>query len=380
MQGLADRVLRQLVFQERQRMHAQHLALQVADGLADLRTLDLQDRAFRARHPAALHRRQDAQRAHLDGHQLHFHFGDLHPQQRVLDQGAAIALLRRGDPLELGQGRLGMGDSGLAGALVGEQVLGAGPALVLFAHAVGHRHLHIVEEHLVDFVIAVEGDDRPHADAGRGHVDQQEGNAALLLRLGVGAHQAEDPVGVLAEGGPGLLAVDHVVVTLAHRAGLQRGQVGTGARLGVALAPPVAAVEDARQVAGLLLGSAELDDHRRDHVDAEGDQPRRTEGGALLLEDVLLHHAPAGAAVFHRPVGGIPAAGIEDALPALVVGLAEVLAEAHPLGDVRGQFGAQELAYLVAEGELFRAVVDVHGDSSIDGGGAALGDWDQAAD
>ena len=37
------------------------------------------------------------------------------------------------------------------------------------------------------------------------------------LPLGIGAHQAEDPVGVLAERGPGLLAVDDVVVALRAR-------------------------------------------------------------------------------------------------------------------------------------------------------------------
>ncbi|MNE18700.1 hypothetical protein D3C80_1117500 [compost metagenome] len=365
----------QLVLEERQRAGADDLAQQVADRLADFRALDLQDRAFRTRHAAGLGRGKDAQGADLDGHQLHLHLGDLRAQQRVVETPLA-----GGDLLEVGQRGLGDADASLAGALVAEQVLGAGPALVLLADQVGHRHPHVVEEHLVDFVLAVQGDDRPHADAGAGHVDQQEGDAALLLGLRVGAHQAEDHVGVLAEGCPGLLAVDHVVVAVAHRAGLQRGQVGAGARLGVALAPPVAAVEDARQVAGLLLGGAELDDHRRDHVDAEGDQPRCPEGGAFLLEDVLVHHAPAGTAEFHRPVGGIPAAGIEDALPALVVGLVQVLAEAHARGDVRRQFGAQELAHLIAEGELFRAVVDVHEDSSVMAARPPRGDWDQAAD
>jgi hypothetical protein len=42
-----------------------------------------------------------------------------------------------------------------------------------------------------------------HGDARRLHVDQQERNALLLLGLGVGAHQAEDHVGVLAQRGPG---------------------------------------------------------------------------------------------------------------------------------------------------------------------------------
>jgi hypothetical protein len=75
------------------------------------------------------------------------------------------------------------------------------------------------------------------------HVDQQEADALLLLGFAVRAHQAEDHVGVLAQRGPGLLAVDDVVVAAgvdaAHGGGLDRRQVGAGARLGVALAPPV---------------------------------------------------------------------------------------------------------------------------------------------
>src|SRR3546814_9391527 len=92
-----------------------------------------------------------------------------------------------------------------------------------------------------------------------------------------------------------------------------------GTRLGVALAPPVGQVEDTRQVVRLLLGGAELHDHRRDHVDPEGHQPRRAGGGALLLEDVPLHRQPAGPAVLRRPVDAEPAALRQRGLPADVV-------------------------------------------------------------
>ena len=84
---------------------------------------------------------------------------------------------------------------------------------------------------------AVEHDDRPHRDARRLHVDQQEGDAFLRLGVGIGAHQAEDPVAPADKRGPGLLAVDDVVVAFPHRFGAQGREVGTGTRLGVALAP-----------------------------------------------------------------------------------------------------------------------------------------------
>jgi len=230
---------------------------------------------------------------------------------------------------------LGLGNARLAGALVGQQELGAGPALVFFTHQVGDGYAHVIEEHFVDFVVAFQGDDGPHGDAWRRHIDQQEGNAALLLGLRVSAHQAENHVGVLTEGGPGFLAVDHVVVAIQHGAGLQAGQVGTGSRLGVTLAPPVFPGENARQVPGFLRLTAEFHDHRGDHVDPERDQPRRTERGALLLEDVSLHHAPASTTLLYRPVGGVPAAPAQHPLPAQVVCLVEMLAEANFLQQCR---------------------------------------------
>src|SRR5690606_4398170 len=163
----------------------------------------------------------NTQGADFSGHQGHFHFGDLGPEQRVFQQRLATLLLLGGDLLQVAQGRLGRTDTGQASTLVGQQVLGAGPALVLFAYQVLDRYPHVVEEHFVDFVVAVQGDDRAYGNTRGSHVDQQEGNATLLLGFRIDAHQAEDHVGVLAQGGPGLLAVDDVVVAVAYRTGLQ---------------------------------------------------------------------------------------------------------------------------------------------------------------
>src|SRR3546814_18638280 len=59
------------------------------------------------------------------------------------------------------------------------------------------RHADILEEHLVHLMLAAERDDRPYRDAGRFHVDQQEGDALLRLCLLVGADEEETPIGVL---------------------------------------------------------------------------------------------------------------------------------------------------------------------------------------
>ena len=112
-------------------------------------------------------------------------------------------------------------DAGGVRPLVGEQVFGAGPALVLLADEVVGGYTDIIEEDLVYLVRAFQENDRPDRDAGRLHIDQQEGYALLRLAPGRGAHEAEDLVGVLAKRRPGLLAIDDVFVALAHGPRLQ---------------------------------------------------------------------------------------------------------------------------------------------------------------
>ena len=196
---------------------------------------------------------------------------------------------------------------------------------------------------------------------GRAHVDQQEADALLLLHRRVGAHQTEDHVGVLSERGPGLLAIHDEVVVLAHRAGLDRREVGAGAGLRVALAPPVLLREDPREVMRLLRRAAERHDHRRDHVQAERDEPRPAGRGALFVEDVGLHRRPVEAAVLPRPVAGEPALLVEDLLPADVVVLSEPPVVQHLRGDIAREIRLHERAHLFAKGLLFGGVVEVHG-------------------
>src|SRR5439155_13931129 len=154
--------------------------------------------------------------------------------------------------------QFGGGNGGAAFEL--EQVFAVGPALAFLADAVGDGHADIVEEHLVDLVIAADGQDRPRRDARALHVDQDEGDAVLLPLGLVGADQREHAIGVMGMRGPDLGAVDDVVVAIAHRAGFQRREIGAGARFGIALAPVVFAGENFRQVKVLLFGRAEADD------------------------------------------------------------------------------------------------------------------------
>ena len=242
-----------------------------------------------------------------------------------------------------------------------QQELGRRPALVLLEDAVLDRHLDVVEEDVVDLVLAAQGDDRAHGDARRLHVDQQKADAGLRLGLGVGAHQEEAPVGELRERGPGLLAVDDIVVALAHGAGAQVGEVGAGARLGVALAPPDVAIIGRRQELGLLLGRAERIDHRRDHVDAERQNRDGVGAGLLFRPDVLLRRGPARPAQLLGPARRDPALLGQDLVPGEIVVLAPGVLALALLVQVGGIVVGDEAADLVAEGDVLGGKVEVHG-------------------
>src|SRR5690606_38590100 len=141
----------------------------------------------------------------------------------VLDQWSSARHLLCGELAYARRALLGKANTRAVGALVAEQELGVVPALVFLADQIFYRHLHVSEEDLVDLPAAVDRHDRAHLDSGRFHVDEQERDALLRLSRGeVGAHEAEDPVGILGERRPGLLAVDDVVVALAYRPRLER--------------------------------------------------------------------------------------------------------------------------------------------------------------
>ena len=256
---------------------------------------------------------------------------------------------------------LGHADARDARALVSEQELGVGPAAILLADEVFDRHAHVLEPDLVDLSCAVEQRDRAHRDARALHVDQQEADAGLRLRLGVGAHQTEDPIGVVPQGIPGLLAVDHVVIALAHRPRAQRGKIRARPRLRVPLAPPSLARADRRQEPALLSGAAEGDQHRRDHLHAERQDARRIRHRRFLFEYVLLHGIPGGAAELPGPRHRAPTAIVQASLPAQVLGTLERHAAAHLVAKVLRKMLAQEGAHFLAERALLPGELEMHG-------------------
>src|SRR5690606_23466522 len=140
----------------------------------------------------------------------------------------------------------------------------------------------------------------------------------------------------------------------------QAGQIGTGARLGVTLTPPVLALENTRQVVVLLLLGTEFDDYRSDHVDAERKHGGGTGLGTFFLEDVLLDRAPAGTAILFRPVQSQPALLVENLLPADRVFLAKAFVFLDLAGNIRGQLVFQEGADLIAESGFLSGKVNIH--------------------
>src|SRR5439155_20295363 len=106
-------------------------------------------------------------------------------------------------------------------------------------------------------------------DAGGRHVEDEVGQAFVLLNLGVGAGQEEPEPGELGDRGPDLLPVHDPPAAVPRRPGGKRSQVGTGARLAEELAPPLLAAEDLAQVALLLGVGAVGDDRGPSQADAQ---------------------------------------------------------------------------------------------------------------
>ncbi len=140
-------------------------------------------------------------------------------------------------------------------------------------------------------MFAVEKNDRAQLNAGRFHVDKEKGDSFLLLGVLVGADKAEDHVGILTQGRPGLLSVYDIMVAGAYRRTFEAGEIRSGARLRKTLTPPIRSVEDPWKPIALLRLRTISDQHRTEHVKAKGDRPGGVRQGGLGIEDMPLDHA-----------------------------------------------------------------------------------------
>ena len=83
------------------------------------------------------------------------------------------------------------------------------------ADQIALRHPHVVEEGLAERRLAGDQQDRLGADTpGEAMSNSMKLMPSCFLARRVGAHQAEDPVGLVGVGGPDLLAVDDEMVAV----------------------------------------------------------------------------------------------------------------------------------------------------------------------
>ena len=176
--------------------------------------------------------------------------------------------------------------------------------------------------------------------------------------IGIGAAGQPDVVGVVRARREDLLAVDYVLVAVPDRSRGERGQVGTGSRLGVADREVHVAGQDAGQEHRLLLGRAELLQRGADRLQRHRWQ-RHVGPGRLAHEDLLLHLAEPAAAVLDRP---------SDPEPAVAAHPADQLLEdvAVPVGQHRLALGRRDQCgevgpQFVPQRELLRGQVNEHG-------------------
>jgi len=158
-------------------------------------------------------------------------------------------------------------------------------------------------------------------------------------------------------GRPDLGAVDDIVVAVAHRAGLQAGEVGARTRLGVALAEHDVARHDRRQVLGLLLGRAVLHDHGTHHAQPHGEDAGRVDRSTFAREEIALGGVPAGAAIYLGPGWRRPAALGQHLVPAHTgCNIGEHAARlATGFAQIFAQIFVKETADLVTEGFILVA-------------------------
>src|SRR5262245_4378724 len=255
-------------------------------------------------------------------------------------------------------------DEGQEIALVGERRDRDRPAFVELSDEVLDWHANVVEEDLVELGLAGDLAQRPHRDARRLHVDQQEADALVFGGAGVGPYEQKAPVGDVGHAGPHFLAVHDEVIAVAHRARLQIGQIGARVRLREALAPELVGCQDLGQMALSLSRRAALHEGGAEHRDAAAAHELRRLGARhRLVEADALDGRRATAPRLPRPAGA-PVAGLAH----LLLPGAELLdflasgarGRERAAAQVVGQVGLEPSADVLAKRFLPVREVEVH--------------------
>ena len=223
------------------------------------------------------------------------------------------------------------------------------------ADQIGNRHFHIIEEHLIHLMRAINGDDGAHGDAGRIHLNHEEGNAFLLLgRFRIGAHQQKDPIGVLRQCRPGFLPIDDIMIAFPHGPRFQRRQVRPSPGFRKALAEPEIKIGKLRQEELLLFFRAKGNQHRAQHIAVEAEWNRRRCALQFFQQNKALDGGPIALPTpFRRPMRHAPALGIQLLLPIQLHFLGGCAACRQTLPRIGWQIGVNPIAYFLAEGAFF---------------------------
>lgn len=180
----------------------------------------------------------------------------------------------------------------------------------------------------------------------------------LLLDIRVGADREPDVVGVGGAAGEHLLAVDHVLVTVADGGGADRREIAAGSRFGIADGELDAAVQDCRQEP-LFLFLGTLLHQRRAHRVERHQRDRRAHPAGLFGEDELLDRRKAASAIFFGPPDPK-----QIGLRQRADGVAHRGTALDVVADGRQAFGRhhpfQSGAHLRAQLLLFGGVLEVH--------------------
>jgi hypothetical protein len=181
------------------------------------------------------------------------------------------------------------------------------------------RHSHVVEEHFVEVaeVGIAEFGEGPAFDAGRRRVDDQRRDALVLRCIGIRAHEAEAPVGVMRARCPHLLPVDDELVADQLGARAQTREIAPRVRLAHAEAPRDLGAQGGQQEPLLLFGRAVVLERRRDDPEPLRVGAARDLALVHLFEiDHLLGRRRVAPAELARPAGDQPAVVEQRALPA----------------------------------------------------------------
>ena len=167
------------------------------------------------------------------------------------------------------------------------------------------------DEHLVEVTFARDLPDRADFDSRLLHGEPEQRDPSVLRQVPVRPCQEQRVVGVLGAGGPDLLAVDDIGVTVQVGPRPESGEVGTGARFGV------------QEAAAQLVGEQASKELPFELVGSERRQRDRPEVALLLLgsgctssTELLCHDRRRSGviapAVPRRRPGGDGKPGVDD--------------------------------------------------------------------